>query len=221
MRVRRSVSLLIVLAVGASACGSGYEQPDNPLGKALLQEAPEGYDKVDGPASGPMTLDVASTSSTAEPKEKKVLFKKHGYKGGYSRVWKNDTRYISVLVYQMRDEEAAKEVMIFEFEQLGDKKSAELFPLPQVPGGLGFKLTGIAGREYSNVDCKGVWFARSNRVFNVNTCGPKPPSEKQIADLASRQFALARKTTPVSKQSPEPTPGAETPTSTVPAEPAP
>lgn len=173
-----------------AGCSSSTEDPGHPLASVLLPSAPDGYETVDG-ASGPMDIETASTASAADPTSKRALLGRSGYQDGYSRVFRDEEKYIVALAHEFSSRRGAARLVDFEIKQISEKIGTALFTVKEIEGAEGYILSGVKRKGLTGVFCQGVWFPLGPRAFEVATCGPQPDSAAAARALAIEQHERA------------------------------
>ena len=188
----RSAALLVVLCLVASGCSKSREDPDDPLGKALLESAGTGFERVDGP-SGPMDLEATSSAlGYVRSTELRRQLGRTGFQQGYARVWRNDSdAFVTALVLDFVSERRAAEMVAFATERLKALPGAFAFPVTDIPGAQGFILNGERRTGSDALFCQLVWFPRGTRAHEVRRCGEQPAVATTVLTLARKQGRLA------------------------------
>jgi len=191
MRTIRALTLAAALLAVACA-GGGAEDPGDALGQVLLAQAPEGFEPVEGPASGPMDLSTAATATEISQTKLRRQLNRTGFQGGYSRVWRDDQDFVAAVVFGFLNAGRASELVAFQADELGAKESAQPFTVPGIDGGKGFTLN-ARGRDGTTLFCQLVWFAHDTKAFEVRACRTQPSSTDDVIELAEQQWALAQR----------------------------
>lgn len=184
------ITLLIALLLLSGCAGS--EDADHRLGRTLLTEVGSGYEVVEPPASGPMTLDAAAGATSAGGSRLRRQLSRTGFQEGYSRVWRKDADdFVAVLVFQFLTAQRAGELVEFMALEHEDKRSAQRFSVQRIPGAVGYILNARTPGATASLFCHMVWFPHDNVAFEVRTCTPRPGSAEPVMDLAIRQYRAA------------------------------
>lgn len=188
----RSIAALVALVSLTVACGgASAEDPDDPLGQILLASAPDGFVAVEGPASGPMDLSSAATSTEISQTKLRGQLNRTGFQGGYSRVWTHDDDFVAALVFGFLNAGRASELVTFQAEELSRKESAQPFRVASIDGAKGFTVNARSD-DGTTLFCQIVWFARDTNAFEVRVCRTQPGSTEEVVGLAETQAELAR-----------------------------
>jgi len=184
------VPCIVAAACAASlACGRGGD-PDHPLGRVLLDTAPRGYERVEGP-SGPMDLDLASRATTIGPATLRPHLSRTGFQEGYSRVWQREQETLALLVFDFISAQRAGEMVELHERELGRLRNVQPFEVGRIEGARGFTVNATKPRSSEPWFCQIVVFAVETKAFEVRSCSEQPLSADEVQRLARDQARRA------------------------------
>jgi hypothetical protein len=176
------VSLCLLALI---CCGRAGSAP-NPLGRRLLDRTPAGYQRVGSPATGPMTIDQASTSTEAAQSRLRRQLETTGFQSGFARVYERKDDFIVLLAYDFLSARRANDLVTFVSSEMANYQSAIPFSVPSMKGARGLILNARNARGVS-LFCQIVWFARGTDAFSVRMCAVGPNSTGDVTALAREE----------------------------------
>lgn len=159
------------------------------LEAVVLDDVPR-FTPVPDPAAD-RALDLAAAAALQpDPTEERPLLETRGFRGGWTRTWRNDTQDVVVAtVYDFADAEQAAFYLQDGLLTIGGY-GGRFFDVERIPGAQGFRQDGTD--EIGPIVTHGVTFTAGNRWYLVYLLGDPATATPDIAlDVAARQAAAA------------------------------
>lgn len=189
--LRPAAALFFALA---AACSGSSEHAGHPLAGALIDDAPDRFDHVNGPSGALDVEGVANALAYLPRDEVRTALAETGFREGYARVWErpDDPRhFIVAVVLAFSEPTEATEFVDFEVVSLDEIRATIPLPVPEVDDAFGYGFGGGRGRTGAPTFCNLVWFVRAARAFEVRVCTPNQEDPQLVRKLARAQARLA------------------------------
>lgn len=188
--LRPTAALLFALA---AACSGSSEHAGHPLAGALIDDAPDGFEHVNGPSGALDVEGVANALAYLPRDDVRAALAETGFREGYARVWEkpDDPRnFIVAVVLAFSAPTEAREFVDFEVVSLDEIRATIPLPVPEVDDAFGYGFGGDRGRTGAPTFCNLVWFVRAARAYEVRVCTPSQEDPDLVRKLARTQARL-------------------------------
>jgi len=193
--MRSTASLLVaMLAVIATGCESGRPVVATVLADVLAADVvldsvgETGFIQNDA-ATGSMPLETAARATTVRSDVLGDFLGESGYQGGFARVLTRGEEFVTLLAYELADDQAAVGLVNVVVDELAGSAAYRPFDDPTVAGSRGFILTSDVAGEVRF--CVGEWFAVGRRAYGVTRCAPFVLSVPAVTGIAAAQHQRA------------------------------
>jgi hypothetical protein len=184
--IRLTLGLLAAVLALAGCGGSGATKPsvaDRALAGRVLTLPPGGYRP--GPSQA-LSPNAAEQATVVPPEVMHDFLGGHPLRAGYERVWTYGDSYLTAVALEFRAPADATALVGLALGQLRTALGTYLAPLPDVPNGTLYDLSGKQRVSGHYLFCSGAWFAVGPDAYTVTVCSTARP----VAISTVRPYAL-------------------------------
>ena len=187
----RQAARLLALSCLIALLGCSHDDPTQvPTGLQERMDSSLGGDlPLVKSATGPMDLKLASRATAVPEGLLQSELRRHGFQGGYSRVWRRGTDVLTVLGYHFFADSDADSFVQFSDDTLSSSRFYTRAQDPLVPGSRAFSLVSKLGS--TTTFCSAEYFAVDRDAFVITRCASYPVPNQDVATLAQRQLVRA------------------------------